>query len=233
MPEGREAGRRVRPEAASAGSGRERGLTAQGASSRERILEAAVDLIAERGYSATSVDALCRRAGIVKTALYWHFGSKEGLLAAVIDRVAAAWVDEIQKSVYQVGEPLERFSRALEGMREIVEQRPQLLRLLLTVLLERAEGDDETRAALHRAFLHARKAIIDGIVDAAPGVRDPDLIAPTIVSLVQGALLLRLADPEGADLDRLFADLRHTVILVMADRLRALAPPAATETPRA
>ena len=37
---------------------RQRALTAQGAVSRERILDAAVELIAERGYSATSVDAL-------------------------------------------------------------------------------------------------------------------------------------------------------------------------------
>jgi AcrR family transcriptional regulator len=202
--------------------GKERSLTAQGASSRERILDAAVELISERGYSATSVDALCRRAGIVKTALYWHFGSKEGLLAAVIDRVASAWIEEIQKTAYQAGDPQERLSRALQGMRTIVEQRPQLLKLLLAVLLERAGDDDETRAALQRVFVRARRAVVEGIESTVPGVRDPDLIAHTIMSLVQGALLLRLADPEGADLDRLFADLRHTVVLVMADRLREL-----------
>ena len=203
---------------------KERSLTPQGASSREKILDAAVELISERGYSATSVDALCRRAGIVKTALYWHFGSKEGLLAAVIDRVATAWIEEIQKSVYQVGEPTERFARALRGMRVIVEERPQLLRLLLAVLLERAEGDDETRAALQRAFVRARKAIVEAIESTTPGVRDPELIAHTIVSLMQGALLLRLADPEGTDLDRVFAELERTVVLVMADRF-GLAPP--------
>jgi AcrR family transcriptional regulator len=202
--------------------GRERGRTAQGASSRERILDAAVELISERGYSATSVDSLCRRAGIVKTALYWHFGSKEGLLAAVIDRVASAWIDEIQKSVFQVGEPLERLTRALQGMREIVEKRPELLRLLLSVLLERSGDDDETRAALQRIFVRARRAVVEGIEATAPGVRDPDLIAHTIMSMMQGSLLLRMVDPEGADLDRLFGELQHTVILVMVDRLREL-----------
>ncbi len=201
---------------------RTRTLTAQGASSRERILDAAVEMIAERGYAATSVDALCAKAGIVKTALYWHFGSKEGLLAAVIDHVASMWIDEVHKSAFQVGEPMERLSRALGGMRKIVEERPYLLRLLLTVLLEGA-GDEETREALQRVFVRARRAIVDGVEATVPGVRDPDLIAHTIVSLVQGALLLRLADPE-TDLDRLFDDLQHTIILVMADRLRELGP---------
>src|SRR5512134_3808416 len=81
--------------------------TAQGALSREKILDAAVELIADRGYSATSVDALCKKAGIVKTALYWHFGSKEGLLAAVLERVAGEWTEEIQRSASVGGEPLE------------------------------------------------------------------------------------------------------------------------------
>lgn len=202
-----------------------RALTPQGASSREKILDAAVELIAERGYSATSVDALCRRAGIVKTALYWHFGSKEGLLAAVIDRVASAWIDELRSTVSRAGEPEERLAVALAGMRRILEQRPELLRLLLSVLLERAEGDDETRAALQRAFLRARRAIVETIEATTPGVRDPDLIAHTIVSLMQGALLLRLADPEGTDLDRVFAELERTVLLVMADRFGLPAPP--------
>lgn len=202
-----------------------RALTPQGASSREKILDAAVELIAERGYSATSVDALCRRAGIVKTALYWHFGSKEGLLAAVIDRVASAWIDELRSTVSRAGEPEERLAVALAGMRRILEQRPELLRLLLSVLLERAEGDDETRAALQRAFLRARRAIVETIEATTPGVRDPDLIAHTIVSLMQGALLLRLADPEGTDLDRVFAEIERTVVLVMADRFGLPAPP--------
>ncbi len=201
---------------------RDRTLTAQGASSRERILDAAVALISERGYSATSVDALCRHAGIVKTALYWHFGSKEGLLAAVLDRVASAWIEEIERSAYQVGEPLERLSRALEGLRTIVEKRPQLLRLLLVMLLERGGEDDETRAALQAAFLRARRAVVQGIETTVPGLRDPGLLAHTILSLVQGALLLRLTDPAEADLDRLFAELQRTVILVVADRLREI-----------
>lgn len=199
---------------------RRRALTAQGAMSRERILDAAVDLIAERGYSATSVDALCRRAGIVKTAVYWHFGSKEGLLAAVIERVASAWIEEIEKSAYQVGEPVERLSRALAGLRSIVERRPQLLRLLLALLLERSGDDDETRAALRAAFQRARSAVVDCIEVTAPGLRDPDLVAHSILSLVQGALLLTLADPDAADLDRLFGELQRTVVLVVADRVR-------------
>src|SRR5512139_1920915 len=42
-----------------------------GRQTRDRILEAAIELIAERGFAATSIDALCQRACVVRTAIYW------------------------------------------------------------------------------------------------------------------------------------------------------------------
>ena len=61
---------------------RARAPRVRGAATRERLLDAAYVLFAEKGYAATSTAQICRRAGAVKTALYWHFDSKEGLLAA-------------------------------------------------------------------------------------------------------------------------------------------------------
>jgi len=78
-------------------------LTPQGAESRERLLQGAIDLISERGYAATSVDAICRHAGTAKTALYWHFKSKEGLLNAIIERVNEDWISEIANSIASIG----------------------------------------------------------------------------------------------------------------------------------
>jgi AcrR family transcriptional regulator len=60
--------------------------------SRERILEAAAELFSQKGYAGTGVDELAARAEIAKTAIYYHFGSKEGLVTAVLDRAATAWI---------------------------------------------------------------------------------------------------------------------------------------------
>ena len=194
--------------------------TAQGAASRERLLDAAIDLIAERGYSASSVEALCRRAGVAKTALYWHFGSKEGLLAAAMEKVANAWIEEIQKSVYLARDPAQRLERAFEGMRRMVEARPQILRLLLAVANERAEVAPETRQRLRAVFQRAEAALVEGIEDAVGRtLPDLDLVAHTTIGLVQAASLRLLLDPEETDLDRLFADLQRTFVLLVADRL--------------
>lgn len=54
------------------------------ATSAERILSTALDLFAIRGYDATSVREICEAAGITKPTLYHFFGSKDGVLQALV-----------------------------------------------------------------------------------------------------------------------------------------------------
>ena len=54
-----------------------------------QLLEVAEEVFAERGIAAASMDEIAERAGITKPVLYDHFGSKDGLLAAVIARAGA------------------------------------------------------------------------------------------------------------------------------------------------
>lgn len=55
---------------------------------RERILDSAEELFADCGIGATTLRALTRHAGVNLAAVHYHFGSKEGLLDAVVERVA-------------------------------------------------------------------------------------------------------------------------------------------------
>jgi AcrR family transcriptional regulator len=57
----------------------------QAALTRLRILEAAGDLFAERGYVATTIDAVAERAGVAADTVYASFGNKKGVLSAVVD----------------------------------------------------------------------------------------------------------------------------------------------------
>jgi len=57
-----------------------------GQQTRERILDAAETLFADSGISGTSLRALTRAAGVNLAAVHYHFGSKEGLLDALLER---------------------------------------------------------------------------------------------------------------------------------------------------
>src|ERR1700753_3797486 len=66
------------------GSLRERRLTARGAATRDRIVQAAAGLMCARGVNRITLDAVIAASGVSKSQLYWHFPGKEDLIHAVI-----------------------------------------------------------------------------------------------------------------------------------------------------
>ena len=189
---------------------------AQGMRSRDSLLRAATRHFAERGFSATSIDDVCREAGVVKSAVYWHFDSKEGLLTAVLEETATAWIDGVVASVQQTGDPRERLSRAIVGMRELVETRPALLRLLHSMLLERTTENEHTRAVLLRVFDRARTALSDGIAEVI-GTRPAGLetIAELALATLDGIFLQHQLRKDRSELDRLFRELELAIIYLV------------------
>src|SRR5204862_7791127 len=76
---------------------------------RTRLLEAAMQVIRAQGYSATTVDDICRAAGLTKGAFFHHFRSKEDLAVAV-----ARYFSEMAEQFFgtapyrEIADPLDR-----------------------------------------------------------------------------------------------------------------------------
>lgn len=193
----------------------------KGDASRERFLEAAAELISERGYSASGVDEICRRAGVVKSALYWHFGSKEKLLAAVIDRVGQAWVEEVHKSVYLEGTPESRLDRFIEGLEKIAVENGRLLRLLVGVAFQQRHVAPAALEAMRSALANARAAIIRGCEDAlGASLPDFDLIADLVTAYMNDCVLQGLVGRKSPELTRRLRHLRGLILLDLQRQLR-------------
>lgn len=187
--------------------------------SRERILSAATEVFSTRGYAGAGVDRLAERSGIAKTAIYYHFGNKEGLLAAVLERAATQWIEGIQSAARQGGDPLQRLDRALAGMRAMLEERPWIYKLFQILALEVAEEKPEIRATLRAILDKARGAIVEGIGDAL-GIELPgaSMVASLMLSTLDGISIGLQIDDE-LSLDETFAELRRLVAFMVACRL--------------
>ena len=80
-----------------------------GAERRAQLLDVGRGVFAERAFELASMDDIAQRAGISKPIVYEHFGSKEGLYAAIVER-------EMEELVTRVSErPLVRARRADAG----------------------------------------------------------------------------------------------------------------------
>ncbi len=69
---------------------------ADGELSRERILDAATEIAAERGYEGTSIGLVSKKCGLPASSIYWHFKDKDDLIAAVIERSFGEWLSAWQ-----------------------------------------------------------------------------------------------------------------------------------------
>ena len=193
-----------------------------GDASRERILDAAIQLFSERGYAATGVQEIARRSGIEKAALYWHFGSKESLLAAVLDRTDAEFVERIARRVAESGSSDERLDLFVKSLLRLAAERGHMVRLMLSIAIERGQVSAESRTAVARVFARTREAVEHGF-EQALGVKlpDGDLIARLVLAYLEEAAVRGLIDPDGAEHERFFAHLRRLIVLDVEHQLRA------------
>jgi len=114
----------------------------------ERILDAAEDLFAEKGYSATSLGEVADKVGIRSPSLYNHFRNKEALYNAVLDRLLedfAAPLRELREGAVT----RERILRWLEIIVRKHHERPNLARLLQHAALS---GGPQTGELIDRLF---------------------------------------------------------------------------------
>jgi Transcriptional regulator len=89
---------------------------------KQKLLNAALALFRERGYSDTSVDDLCRAAGVTKGAFFHHFESKEALAVAAIQQ----W-NEITGALF-AGAPYQSVADPKERLLAYVDFRAELVR---------------------------------------------------------------------------------------------------------
>src|SRR5207244_7162573 len=99
-----------------------------------RLTDAAMDLIWENSYGATSVDAICERAGAKKGSFYYFFKSKSELAAAALDadwKMRKVDMDSIFSPTVPPLERLERYLRSEEHTSELQSPDHLVCRLLL------------------------------------------------------------------------------------------------------
>lgn len=132
--------------------------------SRIQLLEAAVREICTKGYSATTVDDICRAAGLTKGSFFYHFKSKEALA------VEAAGSFAMRASRVIADAPYRSLADPLDRVLGYVEYRASMLRgtlseftcMLGTMVQETYETHPAIRAACERGlWAHAAEVTAD------------------------------------------------------------------------
>jgi TetR/AcrR family transcriptional regulator, transcriptional repressor for nem operon len=179
--------------------------TQHGRATRERIVRAAAELIAERGAAGTSLDDVRAATAASKSQLYHYFGDKHGLIEAVVDYQCAAVLGLQVRSLAAVSdwEELERWAAGMVAM--VAEHEARGGCPIGTLAAALADTDEGLRTSLDDAF----RAWSDSIGGALRRLRDGGLIAPdadlgrlstVTLAAIQGGLLLAKASRDAGKL---------------------------------
>ena len=160
----------------------------QGAESHDRILEAALEISAERGYDGTTMALVCERAGLPASSVYWHFKNKDALLAAVLEHSYTRWrAGEDGYEHSDTGDVRARFRNRFDRVRVGLTERPEFWRLGLMLALLSGPED----LAARDRFLQVRQDTLDKTVSWAGAVLGADAVSrhPELPSLLTQLLM--------------------------------------------
>jgi AcrR family transcriptional regulator len=179
-------------------------------SQRERLLEAAVRVVAEKGYGATTVADLTREAGISRTTFYAMFEDKEACFLAAYDSVADALVKRVAAAYEAEDRWPDRARAGLAALLEALAEEPEIARLALVDV--GAAGPAAQRR--YRAALQRLTPLFDEGRDFAPGGRGlPANTSRMAIGAVAGLIADELAEGRGEYLGSLLSDLLFATLV--------------------
>lgn len=115
----------------------------------ERILTAAEAEFAAAGYAAARLEDIAAVAGIRRPSLLHHFGSKEALYAAAVERATEAMGSALTAAMVAPGAPEERIRSVVLAFDAFAQARPTLARLIVREFIGGAGGPGRDHVAKH------------------------------------------------------------------------------------
>jgi len=171
---------------------------------RAQILDAASNVFARKGFDQASMDEIVDESGLSKGALYWYFKSKDQIIAAVLDRMFAPELDQLNALARAEGTARERL---LQFAAITVRELKRMSRLIpityeFYALALRDKSVQKSMKAYLRAYYAALIPVIEqGMAGGEFRALDAAQVAVALGAVVEGSVLLWVLDPKSVDLE--------------------------------
>ena len=153
-------------------------LSNQANGARERILDAAAEVLAQRGYSAAGVQEIVTRSGTSKGSFYFHFPSKEKMVMALVDRMSEKLVRKIQGAIQDQPTPLDRISAGIEALLVTFFRQRRVAQVLVLSVIGHGSQVDKKFLPMRDRF----SMLLQGELDAAVAQGQIEPINTVLVS---------------------------------------------------
>jgi len=161
---------------------------------KDRLLQAAMDIFADRGYHGTTVDDIVAASESSKGAFYHYFPSKQGVFLKLLDQLADLVESGVETAIGRQQGALAKVESALRVVLEVTSERRDLARILLIEAAALGPEFEQSRVGIHRRFAaliqrHLDRAVADG--DIPP--QDTGLAAAAWIGAINEVITQALA----------------------------------------
>ncbi|MGH4035642.1 TetR/AcrR family transcriptional regulator [Actinomycetota bacterium Odt1-20B] len=168
---------------------------------RTRLIDAAAELFAKKGFHAVSAEALADAAGRTTGALYSHFGGKEGLLLALLDVWKERTAEQLAGELHQVADPGAHFAAMWRSVTQpAADDRGDSWLLLETELWLYGARDPLVGTPLARRYTEIRAQLGEGLADWAEATgttlpHPPEETGALVLGVLLGCALQHRLEP--------------------------------------
>lgn len=162
---------------------------------RRRLVSAAFELAAQGGSAAMSIQAVADRSGISRGSVAWHFGSKEGLLVAVVDDAFSWGINFLGERLSGSSEP--SIEVLVEANFDLMAQ-PRA-RIFSTILIEALATDSPVRATYAARYVELRSVYTRYLSAFVPDGDSADSLAIGLLGGTLGINIQYRLDPDAVD----------------------------------
>jgi TetR/AcrR family transcriptional regulator len=168
---------------------------------RERLLETAIGMFAEKGYAGTSVREIVEQAGVSKPVLYYYFNSKEGLFLAILDLAENLQKELLSEVLRSEGDVLNRLLILYRRIYAGISERRSLYKMIHGLIFGPPQGSpDYDFTRYHRHMIDAIGKIYNSGLACGEVRKTPaDEFAFLVLSLIDFCLHIDQVQPQLSD----------------------------------
>ena len=197
---------------------------------RQRLLDAAEQVFAEKGYHGTVVDDIIRASDSSKGGFYFHFTNKQAIFLALVDKLVPKLAAAIDRAISGETDPIAQLDAALRTVLETFGRHRKLSKILLIEAVGLGHGFDEKLMRTRGRFAAMIQAHLDRAIAAgAIAPQDTTLISWAWFGAINEIVVRWLATGEPARLEDTLPPLRTLLLRSVGVALPGSATPATTE----